>query len=58
VVHVNPELGLEIRGVPHVVKLYFKAERMPKKNVASITRLSAIRPRSANLAERGARANT
>ncbi len=41
VVHVNPELGLEIRGVPHVVKLYFKAERMPKKNVATITRLMA-----------------
>lgn len=41
VVHVNPELGLEIRGVPHVVKLYFKAERMPKRNVATITRLMA-----------------
>ncbi len=41
VVHVNPELGLEIRGVPHVVKLYFKAEPMPKKNVATIARLMA-----------------
>jgi len=41
VVHVNPELGLEMRGVPHVVKLYFKAEPMPKKNVATITRLMA-----------------
>jgi len=46
VVHVNPELGLEIRGVPHVVKLYFKAERMPKRNVATITRLMATSPRS------------
>jgi hypothetical protein len=39
VVHVNPELGLEIKRVPHVVKLYFKAEKLPKKNVATITRL-------------------
>jgi hypothetical protein len=39
VVHVNPELGLEIRRVPHVVKLYFKAEKLPKKNVATIVRL-------------------
>lgn len=39
VVHVNPELGLEIGGVRHIVKLYFKAERMPRKNVTTITRL-------------------
>ncbi len=50
VVHVNPELGLEIRGVPHVVKLYFKAEPLPKRNVATITRLM-----SKALAEPGAR---
>jgi hypothetical protein len=41
VVHVNPELGLEIRGVPYVVKLYFKAEEIPKRNVATIARLMA-----------------
>jgi hypothetical protein len=39
VVHVNPELGLEIRSVPHVVKLYFKEEELPKRNAATITRL-------------------
>jgi hypothetical protein len=39
IVHVNPELGLEIGRVPHVVKLYFKAEKLPKRNVATITRL-------------------
>jgi hypothetical protein len=39
VVHVNPELGLEIGGVRHVVKLYFKAEKLPRKNVTTITRL-------------------
>jgi len=39
VVHVNPELGLELKQVRHVVKLYFKAERLPKRNVATIVRL-------------------
>ncbi len=39
VVQVNPELGLEIAGVRHVVKLYFKADRLPKRNVATIARL-------------------
>jgi hypothetical protein len=27
-VHVNPELVLEIDGTPHVIKLYFKRERL------------------------------
>jgi hypothetical protein len=39
VVHVNPELGLEIGGVRWVVKLYFKAEKLPRKDVTTITRL-------------------
>jgi hypothetical protein len=39
VVHVNPELGLELGHVRHVVKLYFKAEKLPKRNVATVTRL-------------------
>jgi hypothetical protein len=39
VVHVNPELGLEMKQVRHVVKLYFKAEKLPKRNVTMITRL-------------------
>jgi hypothetical protein len=38
-VQVNPELGLEINGVPHLVKLYFKPEPLPKKNVPIIVRL-------------------
>lgn len=38
-VQVNPELGLVLDGTPHIVKLYFKAERLPKKNVAIVTRL-------------------
>jgi hypothetical protein len=38
-VHVNPELGLEIGGVPYVVKLYFKEERLPRRNVAIIRRV-------------------
>jgi hypothetical protein len=50
VVHVNPELGLEIKGVPHVVKLYFKEEPIPKRNVATIARLM-----SKALADAGAR---
>jgi hypothetical protein len=38
-VSVNPELGLEIDGVPHIVKLYFKADRLAKKNLPIMTRL-------------------
>jgi hypothetical protein len=50
VVHVNPELGLEIRRVRYVVKLYFKAEKLPKKDVLTITRLMETA-----LAEEGSR---
>lgn len=46
---VNPELGLEIGGNPHLIKLYFKAEKLPKKNVPIITRLMelALGPKAA-----------
>lgn len=38
-VSVNPELGLEIKGSPHLVKLYFKAEPLAKNRVDIITHL-------------------
>lgn len=36
---INPELGLVIDGKEYVIKLYFKEEPLPKKNVPIITRL-------------------
>lgn len=36
-VSVNPELGLEINGAKHLVKLYFKAEKLTKNRVDMIT---------------------
>jgi hypothetical protein len=30
-ISINPELGLVINGVPHVVKLYFKSEKLSKQ---------------------------
>ncbi|MEZ4253048.1 MAG: hypothetical protein R3B99_32980 [Polyangiales bacterium] len=27
---LNPELGLMIQGAPHVIKLYFKPEKLPE----------------------------
>ena len=38
-VSVNPELGLLINGKKHVVKLYFKAEKLSKLRVRTILRL-------------------
>lgn len=38
-VNVNPELGLEINGVQHIVKLYFKTDVLAKKNLPVMTRL-------------------
>lgn len=32
--NVNPELGLKIDGVPHIVKLYFRAEALTKGKAA------------------------
>jgi hypothetical protein len=40
-VSVNPELGLEVNGVPHLIKLYFKAERLSKNRIDIITHLMA-----------------
>ena len=41
-VAVNPELGLEIDGTPHLIKLYFKANPLAKNRVDIITHLMAI----------------
>ncbi len=38
-VSINPELGLLINGVPHVVKLYFKADQLKKTGVDLVTAL-------------------
>lgn len=38
-VRVNPEMGLEINGIPHLVKLYFKAPVLTKQRVDLITHL-------------------
>jgi hypothetical protein len=38
-VRVNPELGLDIDGNRHVVKLYFKKQPLSKRRVESILRL-------------------
>ena len=41
-VNVNPELGLEINGAPHLVKLYFKAEKLAPSRVAIVTHMMDI----------------
>ena len=41
-VSVNPELGLEVGGVPHLIKLYFKAEKLAKNRVDLITQLMRV----------------
>lgn len=38
-VSLNPELGLEIKGSPHVIKLYFKADQPRKLEVRAILSL-------------------
>ncbi|MCD6282271.1 hypothetical protein J7J84_01515 [bacterium] len=38
-VKVNPELGLEINGTPHLVKLYFKADGLSKRAVDPLLHL-------------------
>lgn len=39
---VNPELGLQIDGKKHLVKLYFKAEQLTKNRIDIITHLMAV----------------
>jgi len=38
-VSINPELGLSVEGVPHLIKLYFKGDRLAKSRVNIITQL-------------------
>lgn len=38
---LNPELGLTIQGVPHVIKLYFKPEKLPRNRAEMIAYLMA-----------------
>jgi len=46
-VSINPEVGLEIQQIPHLVKLHFKAEKLSKRRVDLITTLmeTALAPR-------------
>lgn len=41
-VRVNPELGLTIKGTPHLIKLYFKTDQLTKNRIDIITRLMAV----------------
>jgi len=41
-VSVNPELGLEVDGIPHLIKLYFKDEPLKKNKIDIITHLMSI----------------
>ncbi|OGR18064.1 MAG: hypothetical protein A2X81_16080 [Desulfobacterales bacterium GWB2_56_26] len=45
-IRINPELGLEIDGVPHLAKLYFKSDKLSKIRVEVITHLmeKTLRP--------------
>ena len=45
-VNVNPELALTVQGVPHIVKLYFKAETLSMKNAELILLMMADSLRS------------
>lgn len=54
-ISVNPELGLEIEGTPHIVKLYFKEEPLPRPSAEVATRmmsrvLAGQAPRGAEMA--------
>jgi len=41
-ISVNPELGLYIDGSPHLIKLYFKAEKLTKNRIDIIIHLMDI----------------
>jgi hypothetical protein len=38
-VTVNPELGLDVNGTPHAIKLYFKSDPLSKNRIDIITHL-------------------
>jgi len=41
-VRVNPELGLKIKGTPHLIKLYFKEAELAKNKIDIVTHLMAV----------------
>ena len=41
-IRVNPELGLYINGVPHLIKLYFKGEPLSRRRVAIVLLLLRV----------------
>lgn len=41
-VRVNPELGLVVNGAPHIIKLYFKGEALPKSGIRIAAHLMEI----------------
>ncbi len=41
-VSVNPELGLDVEGKPHLIKLYFKNNPLDKNKVDIITHLMSV----------------
>lgn len=41
-VRVNPELGLVVKGTPHLIKLYFKEAKLTKNRIDIITHLMAV----------------
>jgi hypothetical protein len=45
-ININPELGLVIDGVPHVIKMYFRGEPLTHKRVSIVLNLlnAAIEP--------------
>jgi hypothetical protein len=48
-ININPELGFEIDGTPHLIKTYFRGEALAQKRVAVVlglinTALGAGRP--------------
>jgi hypothetical protein len=38
-ININPELGFEIDGVPHLIKMYFRGEPLAQKRVSVVTGL-------------------
>lgn len=46
--HINPELGILIDDVPHVIKLYFKEGRLVNNRVASVVHVMNLALRAAS----------
>lgn len=47
-VSINPELGLEINGAKHIIKLYFKGDKLSKNRVDIVTGLMEQQLRSSS----------